>query len=176
MKAWKSGWIPKWQAEIPWTWELFFFSLSRLKTGMTFLVICWTGSYSHPFPRMPMQGPIFIAEVSVSFSQYLWPSEIQIQEKKKCHQNSAGSNLPSLDFNLTTIHRKNPNMIFAADRKERECWELSRCLIALKPFPQKLKWWNSAWNVLGAFTHREMRWVNLLQLGAASPRPLCLST
>lgn len=158
-----------------WTQESFF-SFCRLKTGIIFLVNCWTGSSSHPFPRMPMQGPIFIAEVGVSFSQHLWPSEIQVQEKK-CHQNTAGSNFPSLNFNLTTtVHRKNANMIFAADRKERGCWEPSCCLITLKPFLQKLKWWNFAWNVLGAFTGREMRQVNHLQLGTAFPRPLCLST
>lgn len=88
--------------------------------------------------------------------------------KKKSHQNSAGFNFPSLNFNLTTtVHSKNANMIFAADRKERACWELSCCLIALKSLLQKLKWWNSAWNVLGAFTGREMRRVNF-QLGAAS--------
>lgn len=165
MKARKSGWIPKWQAEM------------CLNTGIVFFFTFQAENWDNIFGNLLNWRlfPSLSQDANAGSNFHCWsqceffsiPLAIRNSDtrKKKCHQNSAGSNLPSLDFNLTTIRRKNPNMIFAADRKERECWELLRCLIALKPFPQKLKWWNSAWNVLDAFTHREMRWVNLLQLG-----------
>lgn len=97
--------------------------------------------------------------------------------KKIIHQNSAGSNFPSLIFNLTTtVHRRKYKYDFCCRQEGERVLRALVLLIALKPFLQKLKWWNSAWNMLGAFTGREMRWVNLLQLGGASPRPLCLSS
>lgn len=85
----------------------YFFSFSRLKSGVMFLGACWACSSSHPFPGMPVQGPIFIAEVSVSFSQYLWPSEIQIQGKKKSSELSRIQfSIPELQFDNNSPWKK----------------------------------------------------------------------
>lgn len=134
---------------------------------MMYLVSCWAVSSSHLFHKMSAQGPIFIAEVTVSFAQYLQPSEVQIKEKKviRTQQDSIFSAWISI-WQQQSVGKM--QIWFFPQTEMRGCWELSCCLIILKPFLQKVNWWDSAWNVLDAFAGKEVRWVNLRQLGITS--------